>query len=197
MKKSKVKKKSKNNYLEYTIFAVILLFYIVQKGGVLTESQEETIKFGFVILIGLLTLDLLEKLAKVIAKRRRKKRYLNSNIYTIDKMSGEEFELYLKAHFEENGYKVKTTPASNDYGADLILTRSNEVVAVQAKRYSDRIGNKAIQEVIGSLKVYGAARGMVVTNSYFTSNAKKLAMANDIELWDRDVLVKKFVKKQK
>ena len=30
---------------------------------------------------------------------------------------------------------------------------------------------------------------MVITNSYFTNNAKKLAQANNIELWDKKKLI--------
>ena len=33
---------------------------------------------------------------------------------------------------------------------------------------------------------------MVVTNSYFTDNAIELAKANDVELWDRDSIMKNF-----
>lgn len=37
---------------------------------------------------------------------------------------------------------------------------------------------------------YEAEKGLVVTNSTYTLNSKKLAHANDIILWDRDVLVR-------
>lgn len=111
----------------------------------------------------------------------------------MDKMSGIQFEEALAAHFKNQGYKVSLTPASNDYGADLILkSPRGEKICVQAKRYSGKVGNKAIQEIIGALGYYQADRGMVVTNSYYTNNAVTLANANNVELWDRNTLISHF-----
>lgn len=121
---------------------------------------------------------------------RRLKRYRirHFSIRRIDRMSGEEFEIYMKVRFEALGFRVSSTKTSNDYGADLILEKKKQIIAVQCKRYQSNIGVRAIQEVIGSMAYYGASRGLVVTNSYYTSNAKQLAYANDVILWDRDVL---------
>lgn len=117
-------------------------------------------------------------------------RVLHFSIRQIDKMTGEEFEEFLKIQFEQLGFLAETTKTSNDYGADLILHKKNLVIAVQAKRYQANIGVKAVQEVIGSMAYYEAQKGLVVTNSVFTKNAEKLASANNVILWDRDVLVR-------
>ena len=55
---------------------------------------------------------------------------------------------------------------------------------VQCKWSKNPIGVKAVQEVIGSLVIYRAQRGVVVTNSTFSSEAKKLAIMNNIILFD-------------
>ena len=107
-------------------------------------------------------------------------------------MTGVEFENFLMYHFRKLGYKVKTTPTSNDYGADLILTKNGHRICVQAKRYKSNVGNSAVQEVCAAMAYYKCDSGMVVTNSYFTTNAKNLAKANNIKLWDRDSIVKEF-----
>lgn len=86
------------------------------------------------------------------------------------------------------GYHINTTPRSNDYGADIILKKDGETIVVQAKCYKSKVGVKAIQEVNASILYYQAYKAMVVTNSYFTSNAISLATANGIELIDRDQL---------
>ncbi len=126
----------------------------------------------------------------VIKKIIKKKKYLKSPLSEIDVMYGEEFEEYLKYHFEKLGYKAKTTPRSNDYGADLILTKDGDKIVVQAKRWNDPVGNTAVQEVVAAKAYYKANRAMVVTNSYFTSNARNLASVNNVELWDRGNIVK-------
>jgi restriction system protein len=107
-------------------------------------------------------------------------------------MTGIEFEEYLKAHFEKKGYKVESTSVSNDYGADLILIKGGVKTVVQVKRYRGKIGNSAIQEVVGAAGYYKADKCIVVTNSLFTENSKNLAAANNVELWDRYRLIDEF-----
>jgi restriction system protein len=112
------------------------------------------------------------------------------SIHRIDKMTGVEFEEFLRLRFEQLGFTVEATKASHDYGADLILHKKKTTIAVQVKRYDSSIGVKAVQEVIGSMAYYDADKGLVVTNSVFTRNAEALAEANQVILWDRDVLVR-------
>lgn len=124
-------------------------------------------------------------------KRWSKKQAIRkSGIKEIDTMSGIDFEKRLEVMFGDLGYKVKRTPPSGDYGADLILEDRKGRTVVQAKRYSKPIGIKAVQEVIGSIAFYKATSALVVTNIYFTPQAEKLAQSNGVELWDRDKLIK-------
>jgi hypothetical protein len=118
------------------------------------------------------------------------------NIEDVDKMSGFEFEGFLSKLFRKMGYSVIQTKLSGDQGADLIIEQSKKKTVVQAKCYSGKIGNKAIQEVVASIKHYNAADGIVVTNSHFTSSAVKLADSNGVRLIDRDKLkelIEKFM----
>ncbi len=121
--------------------------------------------------------------------RRRTKRLLASGIEKIDVMSGQMFELLLLEHFKKLGYRGKTTAESADYGADLLLVMDQTKYVVQAKRWKQNVGIEAVQQIIGAIRYYGADKGLVVTNSYFTNNAKRLAQANNIELWDRRKLI--------
>ncbi len=120
----------------------------------------------------------------------KKQIYLHSPISRVDKMSGEQFEEFLKYNFEKFGYKVSLTPKSGDYGADLVCQKDGQTLIIQAKRYNDKVRNSAIQEIVAAKAYYNADKCMVVTNSYFTEPAKELALANDVELWDRDSLFK-------
>lgn len=107
----------------------------------------------------------------------------------IDKMSGIEFEDYLFNLFKKMNYEVEKTPASNDYGADLLLLKDGIKTVVQAKRYNSSVGVSAIQEIIGAKGYYNADKCLVITSNYFTNNAINLANANEVELWNRDYLV--------
>ena len=53
-------------------------------------------------------------------------------------------------------------------------------------------GIAAVQEVVGSIAYYKADRAMVVTNSNFTKSARDLAKRNEVELWGRKEMQKKF-----
>ena len=112
----------------------------------------------------------------------------------IDQMTGEEFEHFLVKLFNKAGYNAVATPLSGDYGVDIIAENEFVKIGVQAKRYSDRVTNSAIQEVVAGMKHYNLDKGMVVTNNYFTRAAKELAKDNNIILWDRDTLIDKISK---
>ncbi|GAV22667.1 restriction endonuclease [Carboxydothermus pertinax] len=116
--------------------------------------------------------------------------YKKSGIKDVDKMTGEQFEHWLELLFKEYGYKVERTRKTADYGADLIIEKENIKIAVQAKRHKNKVGIKAVQEAISAVKFYGCHKAAVCTNNYFTENAINLAKANNVELIDRDKLVK-------
>lgn len=111
--------------------------------------------------------------------------------------TGVEFENYIKKMFEDEGVRVDTTPASNDYGADLILKKNGVTAAVQCKYYSSSVGVKSVQEVIGALSYYHAKYGVVVSNNMYTQQAKNLADTNGIFLvegYDLKYDIKKLVR---
>ncbi len=125
-------------------------------------------------------------------RRLRYGRYVNMSMKKIDKLSGKAFEHYLAVQFRRLGYRVSLTEDSNDYGADLILKKRGKTIVVQAKRYDRNIGISAVQEVVGSVAYYEADKAMVVSNQYFTKNAKNLARQNDVVLWGREEIKKRF-----
>lgn len=115
-----------------------------------------------------------------------------SPIERIDRMTGEQFEIFMEDYFRKQGFKVTRTPLSGDYGIDLIIENDFSKIGVQAKRYSDKVSLSAVQEVIGGLRHYGLSSGMVVTNSTFQASAIQLAKDNNITLWNRDKLIEKL-----
>lgn len=99
-------------------------------------------------------------------------------------MNGSEFELALAELFELLGYEVELI-GGFDKGADLVITKDCERTGVQAKRYSGSVGIAAVRQLIDGMKRYECARGLVVTNSFFTEQAIECAEAWDVDLWDR------------
>jgi len=72
----------------------------------------------------------------------------------------------------------------------LVVRKDGSRIAVQAKRSSKNVGVKAVQEAVASKGYYDADSAMVVTNRYYTVQAKELARKNGVSLWDRDKLVR-------
>ncbi|MGP4064079.1 restriction endonuclease [Oceanobacillus sp. M65] len=141
------------------------------------------------ILVGSFLLVIGSTIAGIIVNTIRENKLRKSGMLEVDTMSGRKFEEYLYALFKGKGYTVKITPASGDYGADLLLTGKGKKVAVQAKRYKEKVGVRAVQEVVSARSYYSVDECWVVTNSFFTEQAKKLASSNQVRLVDRKELM--------
>ncbi|MDR1806227.1 MAG: restriction endonuclease [Clostridium sp.] len=109
---------------------------------------------------------------------------LSESDISIEDMSGEDYEKFVAEYLSQNGYKnISLTRSSGDFGADIIANNEANVrVCVQCKKYSQPVGIKAVQEVFSAKAYYGCARAMVITNTSFTTAAKKLAKQTGVEL---------------
>lgn len=97
-------------------------------------------------------------------------------------MTGLEFEVVIASHYETQGYTTTITQSSGDYGVDIIASNDKEKLAIQAKRYSAKVGVKAIQEVSSGAFYYKADKAIVITNAEFTAPAINLARKTGVEL---------------
>lgn len=105
----------------------------------------------------------------------------------VPKMSPYQYEHYVAQHLKNRGFvKVEVTPKSGDFGADILLTdKDGSRMCVQCKQYSNPVGIKAVQEVIGAKAYYGCTRAAVITTSTFTPAAKELAKRSGVELYEK------------
>ena len=122
--------------------------------------------------------------------QRWQQRFGETSLRQIDALDGVAFEGYLAGLLRERGYVVEITPASGDFGADLILSRNGERTAVQAKRWRDRVGVAGVQEAIAGRDYYRCDSGWVITTSGFTAQANELAAKARITLIDRTALAR-------
>lgn len=118
---------------------------------------------------------------------------VSNAIEYVDTLTGYEFEDYLKKLFMSFGYSSENLPYSNDFGADLIISKGFSKIVIQAKNYVGNVGNKAVQEVHSAKSYYKCDVGIVITNSHFTLSAQKTADATGIILIDREKLEKIIV----
>lgn len=187
MKRKKTKKQKKLEYellyLSFLLLGVILWFFIRDVKIVVMITA-----VVFILIMSLLiSLNYQKKKSKESILRK-------SGILEIDQMDGIQFEYYLSALFKGLGYKVKVTKSTGDYGADLILSKDQEQIVVQAKRYAKNVGINAIQQITASKSYYNATKAWVVSNSFFTKSAVELAASNDVRLIDRKSLMDLIIK---
>lgn len=103
-------------------------------------------------------------------------------------MTGVEYEHFCKEQLMQLKWDVTTTKSTGDQGVDLIAKRRGKTIAIQCKRYTKPISNKAVQEIYSGMKFYDIDNGVVISNSKFTDSAAKLAYKNNIRLLHHDNL---------
>jgi restriction system protein len=123
-------------------------------------------------------------LAVWLARERRP----DTGMAAIDAMTGTEFEDYVAARMQRAGWQITFTPASGDYGVDLIVRRDDKSVAVQCKRLGKPVGIGAVQQVVSGARHYDCTKSIVVSNQEFTAAAKRLAYTHNCQLIGRRAL---------
>jgi hypothetical protein len=84
------------------------------------------------------------------------------------------------------GWRAKTTPPSNDFGADVIAESPDGVYAIQVKHWKNKVGNDAVQAVLGAMPVWKAKYAIVITTGPgFTESAKVQAKHAKVMLWGK------------
>lgn len=164
------KKQSIEDEISYILFIIGLISYM---------SGHFQIFLGLVFIFGSLYL---------LALRSHDNHYKALKLSNVDLMSGHHFEHYLGRLLRSRGYNVTVTKGSGDLGIDIIAQSGNQKIAIQAKRHSQRVSRRAISDAVAGAKYYGCNQIMVITNSYFSSDAITLARVNNCVLVDRDTL---------
>lgn len=113
---------------------------------------------------------------------------IESELQQIDSYDGKTFENFIARLYTKLGYTINHQSKSADQGGDLVIKKGDLKIAIQIKRWKSKVGNSAVQEVLGAMHYYGCQEGIVITNSYFTKDAVSLAKAANITMVDRDGL---------
>ncbi len=106
-----------------------------------------------------------------------------------------EFEHLVERLYAAMGYATELTPATRDGGRDVIATitapGSRQRLYVECKQYRDPVAVEFTRALIGVVGVDRATKGVVVTTSDFTPDARKFAAKTDqIELITGEELVR-------
>src|ERR1019366_4518198 len=114
-------------------------------------------------------------------------------------MSGVDFERLVISLFRKMGFVAEMTKASGDGGIDIEATLDKPVVGgrylIQCKRFAtdSLVGSPTVREFYGALIAdRKAAKGILVTTSGYSAQAKKFAENLPIELIDGTMLAELF-----
>ena len=107
----------------------------------------------------------------------------------LDTLDGIAFEELVCEILCANDFELaENTPASRDFGVDILARKDGMTYAIQCKCYTAPVGVKAVQEAYAGRDYYDRMVGAVLTNQYFTASAVEAAKKLKILLWDRDYL---------
>ncbi|HJZ90366.1 MAG TPA: restriction endonuclease [Gemmataceae bacterium] len=117
-------------------------------------------------------------------------------------MAWEDFEHLVRELFEKefakHGGEVRVTQASRDRGVDAIAFDPDPIrggkFVIQAKRYNVVVPVSAVRDLYGTMIAEGAAKGILVTTSYFGHDSREFAKDKPISLLDGENLVHMFQK---
>lgn len=154
--------------------------------GALTSDSRRAVAMDFLNSIGIRTKAIggSEAIDIVINTVSELQRELEEKGFTTENLpeDGLDFEHWVAEALERHGWQARVTTGSGDQGVDVIAQKGGFQWAIQCKRYSQPVGNKAVQEAFSGAKYYGADKGAVLSNAGFTESAKQLAISTGVQL---------------
>lgn len=102
--------------------------------------------------------------------------------FSVDDLDPIEFEHFCCKLLSNAGWDANTTLATGDQGIDIIAYRNGVKAVFQCKKYSQPVGNAAVQEIISGKLFEQADVAAVVTNTSYTTSAMQLANSLDVKL---------------
>lgn len=106
----------------------------------------------------------------------------------ISLLDPNEYEHFCADLLEKIGWDTRVTQASGDQGIDVLAKKDGFLLALQCKKYSSPVGNKAVQEAFSGGTFYEAKAFAVVSPVEYTSSAKELANSLGVLLLHHDDL---------
>ena len=108
----------------------------------------------------------------------------------LKRMHPFKFEDYVAKLYKNMGYSVKQTKRTGDGGKDIVATKNGQTYFVECKRYSDPINVHKMRDFVGACVLGGkGVKGIYVTTSSFTNDAKSAANRIGIQMIDGNKLM--------
>jgi restriction system protein len=132
--------------------------------------------------------------AQVCATNDELIRMLRANPDALHSLAPRRFEEIVGELLSRQGYRVELTPTSRDGGFDIYVAKKDDIgeflYLVECKRYTPprKVGVQVIRSLYGVVQQRNATGGIVVTTSYFTSDAIDFQQSLRYQLHLRDYI---------
>ena len=110
----------------------------------------------------------------------------------FSKMNGYEFERFITSLLFKLGFKARQTSLSGDGGVDIEAIYDKPLFKglylIQCKNWANPVGQPQVRDLYGVVMSRRANKGVLITTSSFTDQAKQFAEGLNIELIDGRLL---------
>ena len=113
---------------------------------------------------------------------------LTSDIASLDRLSGVEFEKLVMALLTRMEFRAEMTKATGDGGIDIVAVLDEPILGgkylFQCKRYAsdNLVGASTVRDFYGAVTADKAVKGVLITTSDFTAQAREFAERVGLEL---------------
>jgi restriction endonuclease len=106
----------------------------------------------------------------------------------VSEMSGGTFEDLIAVALREYGYDDVQLARYYEGGADLVARRSGRLISIHVSRAEGRVDETVVVRALQGKGAYRCNGAMVIASSVFTHEARRVAKARGVILWDQDDL---------
>lgn len=179
-----------------------------RNNGILSLTRNEQLAFNIIFEIISALATIIKFIGKGIYKLVRFNIKTVKNLYALQKigystddidnllysLSPRGFEVFVAELYKAHGYKTELTPPQQDYGRDVILKTDEGDIFIECKKYAkdnESLGREVAQKLLGSMQMFGAIKGIIITTGKFHKNAYEVErMVSNLELMDTtDIMV--------
>lgn len=145
-----------------------------------TEDPIEAV--GKIVLVAMLLIAM-----ELIRRGSSKLFNANSKLEEIDQMNEEKFISYVGELYRRQSYQVYILQEDKKLGCDIKAYKHKDSLCIKCihGNEEDKVGRDVIDEAYSSIKLYKVKRCMVITNTFYSQEAREVAKANGISLVDR------------
>ncbi|MCK9272714.1 restriction endonuclease [Candidatus Gracilibacteria bacterium] len=178
-------------------FALFIMFLII---GIIFNLYKKILGFYnnhpvLLITLGVVVLGIIVIIIQYIFNKKRNRWLSIDKIEDMHKLHWREFEKFIEFVLQEKGFKTKIGPGIKDGGVDLYASLNGRKYLIQCKKWTNyKVSESNIREFYGAMNDFdNNAKGIFITTSNLTSDAKNFAERNGIEIWD-EFLLEKYVR---